>query len=136
MKRDFTLEDIGNLINTSEIRTNEKIRESQNVTLEAVGKLIDESEKRLETKLAKKLDEKFEESKNFTEQKFQEAKDYAEERFHWLGTRMDAAVERLEDKIDAQGIQMRNGFRDVNQKIDSLARNHVTRIELLEERTF
>lgn len=106
MTRDFTLEDIGNLINASEAR------------------------------MLKKLDEKFDEAKYFTEQKFQEAKDCTEERFHWLGTRMDTATERLEDKIDAQGIQMRNGFRDANKKIDSLARNHITRIELLEENVF
>ncbi len=109
MTRDFTLEDIKRVVTE--------------VVIEAVDEKITNAITGSEARMMKRMDEKF-----------QEAKDFADERFSWLGTRMDDTVERLEDKIDAQGIDMRNGFRDVNKKIDLLGRSHATRIDLLEQK--
>lgn len=160
MTRDFTLEDIARVIDEkvknaindavsgSEARMMKKLDEKFEESRLFTEQRFEESQRFTEQKFQEarrfaeqKFEEsnnltvqKFEESKHFANGKFEEAKDHADDRFSWLGARMDATVERLEDKIDAQAIEMRNGFRAVSKKIDSLKRDHAVRIELLEEK--
>jgi hypothetical protein len=96
---------------------------SKDFTLQDMEKLLDKKLKGTTETILKRIDERF-----------QESKDYTDSRFNWLATQMMQEFERADRKMESFRLETKEEFYRVHQKIDMLAANTNVRLELLEER--